>query len=119
MFSCVSEGLLDQYLREQEYSPAWSRILSALPSDDDEYVPHQPGMRGGHQMCIDPHADTIFLFGGWDGTQDLSDLWQYHVPTNQWTKLSSNTESQVRDKYNYYAYSHLLNCVPLVINSSL
>lgn len=94
------DGLLEQYLRGQEYSPIWSRILLkpevSVEAEEGALTPLQPGMRGGHQMCMDPQAETIFLFGGWDGTQDLSDLWQYHVPTNKWERLSNNTEAQVR-----------------------
>ena len=26
---------------------------------------------------------TIYLFGGWDGNQDLADFWSYHIPTNR------------------------------------
>lgn len=27
-----------------------------------------PGMRGGHQMVIDPVRGLIYLLGGWDGS---------------------------------------------------
>lgn len=40
-------------------------------------------------------SETIYLFGGWDGNQDLSDLWSYHVPTQQWTCIARNTEEEV------------------------
>ncbi|CAE1255868.1 MKLN1 [Acanthosepion pharaonis] len=46
---------------------------------------HRPGMRGGHQMCIDPLTETMYLYGGWDGNQDLADLWAYHVPSQSWS----------------------------------
>lgn len=41
---------------------------------------------------MDVNTETIYLFGGWDGAQDLNDLWSYHVPSNTWTLLSNNTE---------------------------
>ena len=50
-------------------------------------------------MCIDIHTETIYLYGGWDGTHDLADLWAYHAPTCQWTCLSKNTEEEVRSEY--------------------
>ncbi|XP_059476925.1 muskelin [Neocloeon triangulifer] len=90
MAKAVHEGLLDNHLLRQDYTPQWKRIM--LPKSEGEEDSSQPGMRGGHQMCIDPVSETIFLFGGWDGTQDLSDLWQFHIPSNTWKKLSSNTE---------------------------
>lgn len=46
-------------------------------------------------MCMDPHTETIFLLGGWDGNQDLSDLWAYHVPSKQWRLISKDTEAEV------------------------
>lgn len=55
----------------------------------------RPGMRGGHQMVIDSLSETIFLFGGWDGHQDLSDLWSYHIPSNKWKLLSNDVEAEV------------------------
>lgn len=64
----------------------WRTLASEKP---------QPGMRGGHQMCIDPLTETIYLLGGWDGNQDLSDLWAYHVPTKHWTLISRDTELEV------------------------
>ncbi|CAB3372834.1 Hypothetical predicted protein [Cloeon dipterum] len=92
MANAVQEGLLDNFLLGQDYTPQWKRIMidPTVISDDA----NQPGMRGGHQMCIDPVTETIYLFGGWDGTQDLSDLWQYHIPSCSWKKLSTNTEAE-------------------------
>lgn len=49
-------------------------------------------------------AETIYLFGGWDGAQDLADLWSFHVPSSHWTCLSRNTAVDV---------SHLRHCVLL------
>lgn len=39
--------------------------------------------------------ETIYLFGGWDGCQDLSDFWSYNISACHWTCLSTNTESDV------------------------
>jgi hypothetical protein len=40
-------------------------------------------------------AETVYLFGGWDGTQDLADFWAYSVQENQWTCISRDTEKEV------------------------
>ena len=48
-------------------------------------------------MCIDVQAETIYMFGGWDGNQDLSDLWSYDIRTKQWTCLCAKTEEEVID----------------------
>lgn len=39
--------------------------------------------------------ESVYLFGGWDGTRDLADFWVYHTPSNMWTCLFKNTEEQV------------------------
>ena len=39
--------------------------------------------------------ETVYLFGGWDGTQDLADFWAYSVKENQWTCISRDTEKEV------------------------
>jgi len=51
----------------------------------------RPGMRGGHQMCIDPLKELLYLYGGWDGSRDLGDLWQFDVRKSQWTCLCQDT----------------------------
>ena len=84
----VDNGLFGAYIHQQDYVPQWSRIL---PSADEDPC-RRPGMRGGHQMCIDVNTETLYLFGGWDGVQDLNDLWSYQVTTNTWTLLSKDTE---------------------------
>ena len=50
-----------------------------------------PCGRGGHQMCIDPEEEKIYLFGGWNGLCDLADLWCYHIRENRWQLLSADT----------------------------
>ena len=54
-----------------------------------------PGMRGGHQMVLDPAGQMIYMFGGWDGTRDLSDFWQYDLQRKKWKIVSSETEQEV------------------------
>lgn len=51
-----------------------------------------PGMRGGHQMCIDCDDGLIYLLGGWNGTAELADFWVYSVALNSWKRLQSNTK---------------------------
>lgn len=54
-----------------------------------------PGMRGGHQMCIDEDTGQIFLFGGWDGTKDLADFWVYKIEDQKWHLISTDTRKYV------------------------
>ena len=52
----VDNGLFGPYIHSQDYVPEWSRILPCI----DEDPCHRPGMRGGHQMCIDVRWDKTF-----------------------------------------------------------
>jgi len=52
-----------------------------------------PGSRGGHQMVLDSSAQMIYLFGGWDGSKDLSDFWAYNIATAKWRLISGDTRA--------------------------
>ncbi|XP_043224158.1 muskelin-like [Amphibalanus amphitrite] len=80
-------GLFSEYINQHEYRPEWRPIV---PEPGAE----RPGMRGGHQMCFDPTHEVMYLFGGWDGTQDLSDLWAFYIRQGQWTRLSADTSTE-------------------------
>uniref|UniRef100_A0A7N8YCG9 Muskelin 1, intracellular mediator containing kelch motifs n=1 Tax=Mastacembelus armatus TaxID=205130 RepID=A0A7N8YCG9_9TELE len=66
-------------------------VRGNVAGDGDD---NRPGMRGGHQMVIDVQTETVYLFGGWDGTQDLADFWAYSVQENQWACISRDTEKE-------------------------
>jgi len=55
--------------------------------------PALPGCRGGHQMVIDSPGQAIYLFGGWDGSRDLSDFWRYDIEFDRWVLLSTDTQA--------------------------
>ncbi|KAI4496372.1 hypothetical protein M0804_000182 [Polistes exclamans] len=82
--NAVMSGLLNDYINAQTYRAVWKKLSTSEP---------RPGMRGGHQMILDPTAEMLYLFGGWDGNQDLSDLWVYDITANQWILLCKDTES--------------------------
>ena len=79
-------GMFDDYLSSCDYKAIWTRIA---PKDEKTAL---PCMRGGHQMCIDSEADHIYLFGGWDGTKDLSDLWRYSLVSGEWVCLTNDAK---------------------------
>eukprot|EP00002_Diphylleia_rotans_P015236 TRINITY_DN2953_c0_g1_i3.p1 TRINITY_DN2953_c0_g1~~TRINITY_DN2953_c0_g1_i3.p1 ORF type:complete len:659 (-),score=113.86 TRINITY_DN2953_c0_g1_i3:63-2039(-) len=73
--------------RTLPYSVQWTRIHPKAKGPKD-----YPRMRGGHQMCIDSEDGFIYLFGGWDGQNDLGDFWCYDIKKDDWTLISENTE---------------------------
>ncbi|XP_073845147.1 muskelin 1 [Musca autumnalis] len=81
---CIEEGLMDDYLNRQDYKHAW-RLQHVQGSA-------QPGNRGGHQLVMDVKKRLIYLFGGWDGFHDLSDLWVFDIKDNCWTQIFEHSE---------------------------
>ncbi|XP_012935580.1 muskelin isoform X1 [Aplysia californica] len=86
------EGMFEQYISQQDYRPEWTPIQPVKSKKSEVGSEARPGMRGGHQMCMDVLTETIYMFGGWDGNHDLADLWSYHVPSHAWTCISRDTE---------------------------
>lgn len=78
--------MLDEYINAQSYRAVWTKVSCEDP---------KPGMRGGHQMVLDPTAEILYLFGGWDGNQDLADLWAYNISTEKWSLICKDTEAAV------------------------
>lgn len=74
--------MFSEYISECPYTPIWNKIVTS----------ETPTMRGGHQMCIDSDAGIVYLFGGWDGTKDLSDFWAYNSKTGSWKCISEDTK---------------------------
>ncbi|KAH8270798.1 hypothetical protein KR018_005078 [Drosophila ironensis] len=81
---CIDEGLMDEYLFKQDYKHSWhlKHTESAV----------NPGNRGGHQLVVDAKKRLIYLYGGWDGFQDLSDLWVYNIDLDEWALLCERSE---------------------------
>ena len=48
-------------------------------------------------MVLDSNAQVIYMFGGWDGTKDLSDFWSYNISEAKWKLISANTAADVRN----------------------
>ncbi|RVE51419.1 hypothetical protein evm_003974 [Chilo suppressalis] len=63
-------------------------ISCGEPTDScDASCCSKPGPRGGHQLVVDAATGTLYLFGGWNGTEDLDDLWSYDTKAERWQLL--------------------------------
>uniref|UniRef100_A0A1B0BVU7 Uncharacterized protein n=1 Tax=Glossina palpalis gambiensis TaxID=67801 RepID=A0A1B0BVU7_9MUSC len=62
-----------EYLSRQDYKHIWRN-------------------RGGHQLVVDTEERLIYSYEGWDGFQDLSDLWVFEITANCWTQLCAHSE---------------------------
>lgn len=76
---------MDNYLSNQDYKATWA-LQETVNSEK------RPGMRGGHQLIIDSANSVMYLFGGWDGFEDLSDLWCYNIKRNSWTLIHERAD---------------------------
>ncbi|RKP20511.1 muskelin 1, intracellular mediator kelch motif-containing protein [Rozella allomycis CSF55] len=81
----LKDDVFLDYVSNTPYKPFWRRL------DIDHHPDKRPGVRGGHQMCIDPQRQLIYLLGGWDGAKDLSDFWCYSIRMNRWSCISMDT----------------------------
>ncbi|KAL4704274.1 hypothetical protein ACJJTC_016292 [Scirpophaga incertulas] len=54
---------------------------------------NRPGPRGGHQLVVDSQTGTLYLFGGWNGHEDLDDLWAYDTRAEKWQLLCASSSS--------------------------
>lgn len=63
---------------------------------------HDTICRGLFYVRVLIPAETVYLFGGWDGTQDLADFWAYSVQENQWACISRDTEKEVKTFNSYF-----------------
>jgi len=87
----AKDSLFQEFIINQDYKSKWSSI-TPLNADGAE-CSNQPGMRGGHQMCIDYPRQLVFLLAGWNGIKDLCDFWVYNIVTGQWHCISEDTEA--------------------------
>ncbi|KAJ9074574.1 hypothetical protein DSO57_1005025 [Entomophthora muscae] len=83
-----SQGYFQEYCSRLPYKPQWKRIY-ACDSNGVSPVP-----RGGHQMCLNVPQGIIYVLGGWDGYQDLSDFWEYNISQQCWNQISEDTRRQ-------------------------
>jgi len=89
----AAEELMSDYINNQEYQAIWTRIKCDQKSCEDQVEELKPGMRGGHQMCLDYKNDQVYVFGGWNGVQDMADFWRFDINQGQWTLLSQDTSA--------------------------
>jgi muskelin len=83
MISKMDESLFSEYVGKMPYQANWEQLES------EEVL--FPDKRGGHQMVFDRVTKSLILFGGWDGTRELADLWRYETQSGAWFCQSEDT----------------------------
>ncbi|KZT71745.1 hypothetical protein DAEQUDRAFT_776737 [Daedalea quercina L-15889] len=84
----ASASLFNAYRFSCQPHAQWTQLHG---TDADGDVPRR---RGGHAMCMDEQNGLLYLFGGWDGQQNLDDLWVYDVHRDTWRMLSMATSRE-------------------------
>ncbi|KAF7678808.1 Muskelin [Astathelohania contejeani] len=76
------ESIFDEYIENSAYIAQWRQV-----GKKDVWPPS----RGGHQFIAYYPSNTLYLYGGWNGTEELGDLWIFDCERETWKKLSENT----------------------------
>jgi hypothetical protein len=66
-------------------------VIAERPELNDEDAPIP---RGGH-FSVFVDGIGIYVFGGWDGTKDIGDMWLYDIRVLKWKRLSGSTFHEV------------------------
>jgi len=85
LYRASERNLFNDYIKDCQCKPLWRRIYATDKNGNSPY------MRGGHQMCIDSELGKIYMFGGWDGSKNLADFWEFDENLEEWTCISSDT----------------------------
>lgn len=62
-----------------------------------------PCQRGGHAMAC--HKGILYLQGGWDGHNELCDLWTFNTSTGEWIKDENFNEKRSSHKMTFVSGS--------------
>jgi hypothetical protein len=79
----AEKGMFHEYISEDSTCPQWSRVVNQSNV--------APSARGGHQMFFDVAYENLYLYGGWDGSVDLGDLWEFNLESKLWRCICTNT----------------------------
>lgn len=102
-------SLFDAYCQSVSPRVQWTR-LDSLPGTAT-WDGESPSPRGGHQMVLvrsrsietptgsECHgtnsAPYLYLYGGWNGTTELADLWRFDLHEQRWELLSTDTSADI------------------------
>ena len=135
-FPSSGSSLFDEYCSSAQPRAEWTR-LDTLP-DVLTWDGEAPSPRGGHQMVllrpnsnatslrddtddiisIDLEEDdeaAIYLFGGWDGTKELSDFWRFSLKHQRWEIIQ---ESQASSGMGEAAWPSARSCHQMCVDET-
>eukprot|EP00033_Pygsuia_biforma_P002376 GCRY01002630.1.p1 GENE.GCRY01002630.1~~GCRY01002630.1.p1 ORF type:complete len:858 (-),score=233.66 GCRY01002630.1:127-2700(-) len=88
LITLAHKGAFDEYLSTFAYRVAWSKLTSPQLQSNAGVFP-QP--RGGHQVVVHSETNKAYMFGGWNGQNDLGDFWSLDLNTLTWDLIHGDT----------------------------
>lgn len=105
-----ASSLFDSYCETTLPTVQWTR-LDSQPGTST-WDGDAPSARGGHQLVLvegkaynkgntpglDEHTSPgsyLYLYGGWNGVTELSDLWRFDLQQQRWELLSSDSSQDL------------------------
>lgn len=67
---------------------------SSVETSPHVAIATRPGKRGGHQLVFDSNNRVVYLYGGFDSLQDMSDMWRYPIDTGVWELIHENSDER-------------------------
>ena len=88
----LEDLFLDSLISNCDFSDD-SNFKSNVETSNTNFI-NYPCNRGGHAMTIDEEKSRIYIFGGWNGTEDLDDFWMFDILKDEWKLISNSTGKQ-------------------------
>lgn len=81
-FSHFTEGHVEEFIAQQKYKAKFTELI---PIDDAV----RPKSRTHAAYAFDEGRQLIYLFGGYDETNELDDFWVFDLNKNEWTLIET------------------------------
>lgn len=106
----------------------WSCISSTAEDKLSPSGMHMPCSRGGPSMTA--HNGVLYIGFGYDGKQELQDVWMWDISSKQWQELPCSTNMKPSNRSvtslvvlpnigNYHFHANLVLCLPILIYISI
>jgi hypothetical protein len=79
--SRYDEGLFDE-------SPSSAKTRAPLPAEERWLQMSRPSARSEHAMVFDSTGNKLYMYGGWDLSNELSDLWMFDTTAGKWEDIN-------------------------------
>lgn len=75
-----TEGHVEEYIAKQKYKAKFTELQSMLD---------RPKPRTNAAYACDENRQLIYMFGGYDETNELNDFWVFDLNTHEWSPMET------------------------------